>query len=44
MTSRTKNLQPPTKENVFHCRLEDLSNLLRVWTALTQSVKELWRW
>jgi len=29
--SLTKNLKP---KFFFHCRLEDLPNLLRVWTAL----------
>jgi len=29
-----KNPQPPTKKFCFECRLEDLPNLLRVWTAL----------
>jgi len=33
MTSLTQILQPPTKK-FFECRLEDLPNLLRVWTAL----------
>jgi len=34
MTSLTKNPQPPTKKFFFECRLEDLPNLLRVWTGL----------
>jgi len=34
MMSLTKNLQLPTKKVFFHCRLEDLPNLFRVWTAL----------
>jgi len=33
MTSLTKNPPPPTK-NFFHCKLQDLPSLLRVWTAL----------
>jgi len=33
ITSLTKNLKPKTK-TFFHCRLEDLLSLLRVWTAL----------
>jgi len=32
-TSLTKIPQPPTK-NFFKCRLEDLPNVLRVWTAI----------
>jgi len=34
MLSLTKNLKPKTKTVFCHCRLEDLPNLLRVWTAL----------
>jgi len=33
MTSLTKNPQNPTK-SFFKCKLEDLLNLLMVWTAL----------
>jgi len=34
MTSLTKNTQPPNKNFFLECRLEDLLNLLRFWTAL----------
>jgi len=34
MTSLTKIPQPPTKKFFFKCGLEDLANLLRVWTDL----------
>jgi len=34
MTSLTKNTKPKTKKIFFHCKLEDLPNLLRAWTAL----------
>jgi len=30
----TKKRKSKTKNHFFHCRLEDLLNLLRVWTAL----------
>jgi len=34
ITSLTKNLTPKTKKLFSHCRLEDLLNVLRIWTAI----------
>jgi len=34
MTSLTQNPKPKTKKFLFHCWLQDLPSLLRVWTAL----------
>jgi len=34
MTSLTKNPEPQTKKCFFHCKLEDIPNLLSIWTAL----------
>jgi len=34
MTSLTNNPQPPTKKCFLVCSLDDLPNILSVWTAL----------
>jgi len=34
MTSLTKKPETHNQKNFFHCRREDLQNLLRGWTAL----------
>jgi len=47
MTSLAKNLQLSTEKFFFHCRLEELLNLFRVWTALYHFhllAEELWHW